>query len=74
LASVCASLKELHALGICHLDLKPENLVLTGGKYKICDFGSAVEKAVDYDKLDRKEKSSFVEYLELHSTLMYRSP
>jgi len=45
-----------------------------GGKYKICDFGSAIQQPVDYDSLEKREKYAFNEYIELHSTLMYRSP
>ena len=36
--------KFLHSIGICHLDLKPENLLITGDhRLKISDFGSSVE-------------------------------
>lgn len=59
---------------IFHLDLKPENIVLVRDQYKLCDFGSAISKQVDYDRLDRKEKNNFNEYLEANSTLSYRSP
>ncbi|KAL7747378.1 glycogen synthase kinase 3 [Sorochytrium milnesiophthora] len=37
------SLAYIHALGICHRDIKPQNLLLNSatGVMKLCDFGSA---------------------------------
>ncbi|KAI8994273.1 kinase-like domain-containing protein [Gaertneriomyces semiglobifer] len=40
---VFRSLAYIHSLGICHRDIKPQNLLLdpTTGVLKLCDFGSA---------------------------------
>lgn len=37
------SLAYIHSLGICHRDIKPQNLLLNPetGILKLCDFGSA---------------------------------
>lgn len=37
------SLGYIHSLGICHRDIKPQNLLLhpESGVLKLCDFGSA---------------------------------
>lgn len=38
---LCRSLAYLHSLGICHRDIKPQNLLLDpeSGILKLCDFG-----------------------------------
>ena len=38
---VVAGLRFLHARGVCHLDLKPENIMLRDGVPKIIDLGTA---------------------------------
>ena len=60
LKDVCESLTEIHNLGIYHLDLKPQNLVLVNNRYKICDFGSAIDTKVTFDQLEKKKASSFI--------------
>nr|AGC69742.1 glycogen synthase kinase 3 [Tieghemostelium lacteum] len=40
---LCRSINYIHQLGICHRDIKPQNLLLdsSAGILKLCDFGSA---------------------------------
>jgi len=40
---LCRALGYIHSLGICHRDIKPQNLLLdpNSGILKLCDFGSA---------------------------------
>jgi glycogen synthase kinase 3 beta len=40
---ICRSLAYIHSLGICHRDIKPQNLLLNSRTHevKLCDFGSA---------------------------------
>ena len=39
---VCRGLLSIHAAGITHLDIKPENMLFSNGALKISDFGSAI--------------------------------
>jgi len=40
---LCRALGYIHSMGICHRDIKPQNLLLdpASGVLKLCDFGSA---------------------------------
>ncbi|KAK9807999.1 hypothetical protein WJX73_001987 [Symbiochloris irregularis] len=40
---MCRSLAHIHALGVCHRDIKPQNLLVDTATHqlKLCDFGSA---------------------------------
>jgi serine/threonine protein kinase len=40
---ICRSLSYIHSLGVCHRDIKPQNLLLNARTHdvKLCDFGSA---------------------------------
>ncbi|KAK3280926.1 hypothetical protein CYMTET_11256 [Cymbomonas tetramitiformis] len=41
LSHLVSALRQLHSRGIAHLDIKPENIFLQEGMYKIGDFGHA---------------------------------
>jgi len=40
---ICRALAYIHAQGVCHRDIKPQNLLLNAKSHevKLCDFGSA---------------------------------
>lgn len=40
---LCRSLNYIHSIGVCHRDIKPQNLLInpTTHELKLCDFGSA---------------------------------
>jgi hypothetical protein len=38
-------------------------LIIIDNKYKLCDFGSAVESEIDVQALPRKEKLKMQEYI-----------
>ena len=38
-AGVVTALQQIHARAVLHLDIKPENFLLVGGKLKLADFG-----------------------------------
>lgn len=56
---VVAALLHLQSLGVSHMDVKPENIMLVGDKVKLADFGSA---------------TAAVETLRPCSTVLYASP
>jgi non-specific serine/threonine protein kinase len=53
-AQACAVLSAAHALGICHRDLKPTNLMLCpDGSVKVLDFGLALLREADLAQFTR---------------------
>lgn len=50
---MCRALGYLHALGICHRDIKPQNLLVDSRTHvlKLCDFGSAKRLVPGKDEL-----------------------
>ena len=47
---IIAGLKEMHAIGVAHRDLKVENILFHQSKFKLCDFGSASQEVLDYNQ------------------------
>jgi AP2-associated kinase len=69
----------MHQQGICHRDIKIENILvcLIDSKpvFKIGDFGSATKDwFVDYKTMDKNHIFEKVEEFESCTTLMYRPP
>lgn len=56
---ICKALKKLHGDQIVHLDIKPENILLSKtGKYKLCDFGLATLLKIRKDVAEMTEGDS----------------
>ena len=47
LEQIIDPLEKLEGLGIAHRDIKPLNILLSHGEYRICDFEDAVRYSDD---------------------------
>jgi AP2-associated kinase len=83
MSDVCQGVQFMHQLGIAHLDLKVENILLKKNKFKVADFGSALgqEKFFSWSDVaelssDERNKAVTRAYgqFEKNTTLMYRPP
>lgn len=58
LTQIASALAACHSLGVCHLDVKPANILETAtnsNKYKLCDFGLAFPSRDSNHKLESPE-------------------
>jgi len=61
---LAAALREAHASGVIHRDLKPGNIILTGdGHAKILDFGLALLQGEATDTVSRVKLEGTVQYI-----------
>ena len=51
---MCRALAHIHAMGVCHRDIKPQNLLVNTHTHqlKLCDFGSAKVGCLQADNID----------------------
>ena len=57
LKEILTSLKDIHATGIVHRDVKPQNILLSaskGGKLKLIDFGAAADLRIGINYLPKE--------------------
>ena len=64
----------MHQKKIAHRDIKIENVLLHSKKFKLCDFGSASTKTLNFTKTSQNEIDEMFEEFEKYTTLMYRPP
>eukprot|EP01119_Soliformovum_irregulare_P020827 TRINITY_DN6807_c0_g1_i5.p1 TRINITY_DN6807_c0_g1~~TRINITY_DN6807_c0_g1_i5.p1 ORF type:complete len:854 (+),score=258.52 TRINITY_DN6807_c0_g1_i5:85-2562(+) len=73
-SQVCAGVEVMHnrEKPIAHRDLKVENILIEGGNYKLCDFGSATMET--YHPQNERERNDAESDIQRNTTLDYRAP
>lgn len=65
-------LSVLHAEGISHWDVKPDNVLRCGGVWKLCDFGSATTRPAG--AATPRERGRLEDNIQRRTTPAYRAP
>ena len=69
---VCMALDDLHSKGILHMDLRPENIMLSNeGVSKLGDFGSSLRNESIYDM---QEEATLGEFISENTAVAIRPP
>jgi len=71
---IVSGLSKMHSLGIAHRDIKVENILKDGNKFKLCDFGSASKQVLSPKLATKAEVIESYEMYEKYTTLIYRPP
>jgi len=69
---VAAVLVTLHAKGVWHHDIKPENLLRTTTSWRVCDFGSASRRPAA--PASSEERGKLEDSIRRRTTPAYRAP
>lgn len=67
-AELCHALCHLHAAGLVHCDLKPDNVVIVDGRAVLLDFGLVATRG------PRTDRESMLHDLQIAGTAAYMSP
>jgi len=63
----------IHKCGFLHWDIKPENMMLVGDRFKLVDFGTVKNISWEKERIEKGEISKLM-LTDYVSTRWYRSP
>lgn len=73
--SICEILKVMQEKGgICHLDLKPENIIIDNGNVRLLDFGSGISQGFALSKNDYNTPKKGLSHFVIMGTKGYAAP
>ena len=72
--SVADALAEAHGKGIVHRDIKPDNIIVSGPKVKVLDFGIAKQVGISGSTTDAPTATFMTQQGMIMGTIHYMSP
>mmetsp|Transcript_52694 Transcript_52694/g.120231 ORF Transcript_52694/g.120231 Transcript_52694/m.120231 type:complete len:511 (-) Transcript_52694:9-1541(-) len=75
LVSIGGALQCVHSKGFIHFDVKPQNILTSGGRVCLCDFGSASKESFpDLENADRATLLRVQDAIDGRASPMFRAP
>jgi len=69
---ICRAVMAIHEVGLCHLDIKPENCLCVGGIWKVADFHTTAAALQNSDSAESKREEILIDHN--FGTPQYMSP